>query len=91
MTDDAEAPGGGELTPPDASERTAARPPGPMMRFLVVVFGVLLLGIGRAAFTVGGVLGWIVGIVMDLLAIAIIAIAVGLVEWWAKRRRRRAA
>ena len=58
-----------------------------MMRFLVVVFGVLLLGIGRAAFAVGGIVGAVIGVVMDLLGLTIIVIAVGLVEWWARRRR----
>lgn len=67
------------------------RGPGPMMRFLVVVFGVLLLGIGRGAFEVGGVFGVIVGVVMDLLGVVIIAIAIGLVEWWARRRKARTA
>ena len=63
--------------------------PGPMMRFLVIVFGVMLIGIGRAAFAVGGVFGVIVGVVMDVLAVVIIFIAIGLVEWWARRRDRR--
>lgn len=73
----------------DAYEPTPRRGPGPMMRFLVVAFGVMLLGIGRAAFEVGGVFGVAIGIVMDVLAVVIIAIAIGVVEWFVKRRRAR--
>lgn len=74
----------------DAYEPAPRRGPGPMMRFLVVAFGVMMLGIGRAAFEVGGVVGIAIGIVVDVAAVVIIAIAIGLVEWFVKRRRARA-
>lgn len=71
---------------PGATLAVARRGPGPMMRFLVVVFGVLLVGIGRAVFVAGGV-GVVLGVLFFALAAAIIAIAVGLVEWVAHRRQ----
>ena len=80
-SDDADA----ELAP-GATPAVARRGPGPMMRFLVVVFGVLLVGLGRAVFVAGGV-GVVLGVLFFALAAAIIAIAVGLVEWVARRRQ----
>ena len=64
-------------------------PPGPMMRFLVVVFGVIFFGIGRAVQNVGGVLGLVLGVLMQLVGIAVVLIAIGAVEWVARRRRGR--
>ena len=72
---------------PGPPERPARTPPGAMMRFLVVVFGVLLFGMGRAVASAGGVVGIGLGFVIQLVAVAIVVIAIGLVEWVQRRRR----
>ena len=59
-----------------------------MLRFLVVVIGVTMFGLGRAVQQAGGVIGVGLGGLIELVAVAIIAIAAGLVEWWVRRRRR---
>jgi hypothetical protein len=55
-----------------------------------VVIGVTMLGMGRGVQQVGGVVGVGLGGLIELVAVAIIAIAAGLVEWWVHRRRRSA-
>ena len=72
---------------PGPPERPVRAPPGAMMRFLVVIFGVLLFGMGRAVADAGGVVGVGLGFVIQLLAVAIVVIAIGLVEWVQRRRR----
>ena len=72
---------------PGPPERPVRTPPGAMMRFLVVIFGVLLFGMGRAVANAGGVFGQVLGFVIQLVAVAIVVIAVGLVEWVQRRRR----
>ena len=73
---------------PEAPPQTPPRtPPGAMMRFLVVVFGVLLFGLGRAIASAGGVVGVVLGFVIQLVGVAIVVIAIGLVEWVQRRRR----
>ena len=68
-------------------ERVARTPPGAMMRFLVVVFGVLMFGTGRAVVGAGGILGAVLGTAIELVGLAIVVIAIGLVEWVLRRRR----
>ena len=77
-----------EAPPPTPTSSVRTRtPPGAMMRFLVVVFGVLLFGLGRAVASAGGVVGIGLGFVIQLVAVAIVVIAIGLVEWVQRRRR----
>ena len=63
--------------------------PGLMMRFLVVVIGVLTFGMGRAVQQAGGALGVTLGAIIELAGAAIVVIASGLVEWYVRRRRDR--
>jgi hypothetical protein len=63
------------------------RPVNPFLRLIVAVFGLTFLGLGSALVKVGGVVGIGLGVVMILLGLAVIVIAVGLVEWWAGLRR----
>lgn len=71
--------------------RRAANRPGPMMRFIVVIFGFLFVGMGTALIDAGGAVGWVLGVVTVALGVVVAAIAVGLVEWVIRRRRGRAA
>lgn len=68
--------------------RRAANRPGPMMRFVVVIFGFLFAGIGVALIEAGGPVGWVLGVLTVALGVAVVAIAVGLVELVVNRRRR---
>ena len=78
---------------PDAGPTEITGPvratPGLMMRFLVVVIGVLTFGMGRAVQQAGGALGVSLGAVIELAGAAIVVIASGLVEWYVRRRRHR--
>jgi hypothetical protein len=65
----------------------ARRPVNPFFRLIVAVFGLTFLGLGSALVKVGGIVGVGLGVVMILLGLAVIVIAVGLVEWWAGLRR----
>ena len=84
-----------EPSEPEAELEPAALParrgPGAMMRFLVVVFGVLMLGTGRAVMGAGGIVGTALGLLIVLVAVVVIAIAVGLVEWAVRISRARAS
>ena len=59
----------------------------PFLRLIVAVFGLSFVGLGSALVKVGGFVGIGLGVVMILLGLAVIVIAVGLVEWWAGLRR----
>ena len=63
------------------------RPVNPFLRLIVAVFGLTFLGLGSALVKVGGFVGIGLGVVTILLGLAVIVIAVGLVEWWAGLRR----
>lgn len=67
--------------------RRAANRPGPMMRFIVVIFGFLFVGLGVALIDAGGPIGWVIGLVTVALGLAVVAIAIGLVELVVRRRR----
>jgi hypothetical protein len=60
----------------------------PFFRVLVVLFGISLLGLGRTLLDIGGVVGVLLGSLFLIVAVAVIVIAIGLVEWWAARRQR---
>ena len=78
-----------ELIPvPTVQElRRAANRPGPMMRFIVVIFGLLFIAMGAALIDAGGPIGWILCVTTVALGLAVAAIAVGLVELVIRRRR----
>ena len=65
----------------------APRRVNPFFRLIVAIFGLTFVGLGSALMKVGGVAGVGLGVVMILLGLAVIVIAVGLVEWWAGLRR----
>jgi hypothetical protein len=59
----------------------------PILRLIVAIFGLTFVGSGSALVKVGGVAGVGLGVAMILVGLAVIVIAVGLVEWWAGLRR----
>jgi uncharacterized iron-regulated membrane protein len=63
----------------------ARRRVNPLLRFLAGVWGLSLVGLGQASAASGGVFGIGLALVLDLAGVAIILIAVGVVEWWARR------
>ena len=63
----------------------ARRRVNPLLRFLAGVWGLSLVGLGQASAAAGGVFGIGLALVLDLAGVAIILIAVGVVEWWARR------
>ena len=65
----------------------APRRVNPFFRLIVAVFGLTFVGLGSAMVKIGGIVGVGLGVVMIVLGLAIIVIAVGLVEWWAGLRR----
>ncbi len=90
--DQPDQPDDGRIPVPTVEElRRAANRPGPMMRFIVVIFGFLFAGLGVALIDAGGPIGWVIGIVTLALGVAVAAIAVGLVELVVRRRRARTA
>lgn len=93
MAQDPDPESDDELIPvPTVQElRRAANRPGPMMRFIVVIFGFLFVGMGVALIDAGGPIGWVLGVVTVALGLAVVAIAVGLVEFVVRRRQRPAA
>ena len=64
----------------------ARRRVNPLLRFLAGVWGLSLVGLGQASAAAGGVFGIGLAFVLDLVGVAIILIAVGVVEWWVRRR-----
>jgi hypothetical protein len=74
-----------DLPPPALTVR---RGPGPMMRFIAAVSGVLMFGLGRAVQQSGGVVAIVIGVLIELVAVAVVVIAVGAVEWFVRRRAR---
>ena len=62
-----------------------------MLRFIAFVAGVLMVGMGRAVEHAGGVFGVALGVVIQLIGVAIAAIAIGVIERIVHTMRRRAA
>lgn len=56
----------------------------PLLRFFVGIWGLAMIGLGQASAAAGGVFGLALAFVLDLAGVAIILIAVGVVEWWAR-------
>ncbi len=56
----------------------------PLLRFLAGVWGLSLVGLGQASAAAGGVFGLALALVLDLAGVAIILIAIGVVEWWVR-------
>jgi uncharacterized membrane protein YdjX (TVP38/TMEM64 family) len=78
--------------PNDSEAPTPTRStPGPMLRFVAVVAGVLMVGMGRAVEHAGGAFGVVLGVVIQLVGVLIAAIAIGAVERLVHTMRRRAA
>ena len=67
--------------PPDEPARRRVNP---LLRFLAGVWGLSLVGLGQASAAAGGVFGIGLALILDLAGVAIILIAVGVVEWWAR-------
>lgn len=70
--------------PPEGTEH---RRPGFFWRLLVVAFGVATLTMGGALIRTGEVVGIVLGLVTGAVGVAIIAVASGVVELVADRRR----
>jgi hypothetical protein len=78
------------IGPHDAVSSSHA-PPGAMLRFIVVVMGAFTFAMGRAVQQAGGVFGVGLGALIEIVGVGIVAIAIGAVEWFARRVRRSGA
>jgi hypothetical protein len=70
--------------PDEPSGPPARRRVNPLFRFLAGVWGLAMVGLGQASAAAGGVFGIGLALVLDLVGVAIILIAVGVVEWWVR-------
>lgn len=64
-----------------------SRRPNPLLRLLVGAFGIGWVLTAGALFAAGGVVGVVLGLAFAVVGVAIVALAAGVVEWWAARWR----